>query len=171
MVIQSPSRSPRPRRYGRWTAGLALIVLIPLAFPALTIPGMASQRPDEPATIAGSTLYLPVTLRGIDDNLTGLQVLNSGSGDVTIDLPGGMRNVFLEGTRANWWFPIGNGHYTATAFSSSGPCAALVSLGGNIYQIEIDFRRGELRHINFSCLDTSRPPDGTGWMLYYYLEE
>jgi hypothetical protein len=166
---QFSTRSPRPYRLG-WPKGiLALAVLLSLAIltPIVAL-GQNPQWPEE--AIPSVRIYVPVTFRWVDGSLTGLSVLNNGPGEVTIDL-GETSRFFMEHTRSPWWFPIGSGQRTATAYSSSGPCAALVSLGGNIYQIEIDFTPDELGHINFICLDTSRPPDGTGWMLYYYLEE
>lgn len=112
--------------------------------------------------------YAPVLYGVYDYTLTGLQVRNRGPGGVLITLPSGPRHYFEPGTD-EWWFPVGGGGQVVNAVSSSGPCKEATYLGGNNYNIAIDFAAGEIRHLNFICLDASRPPDGSAWFLYYNL--
>lgn len=112
--------------------------------------------------------YAPVLYGIYDYRLTGLQVRNTGPGNVRITRPGGASHDFAPGME-EWWFPMAGGRQVVNATSSSGPCLGLTYLGGNSYNIDIAFAPGELRAVNFTCMDASRPPDGTGWMLYYYL--
>jgi len=113
--------------------------------------------------------YTPVLYGIYDYALTGLHVLNAGLGAVRLKLPDGQERDFPPGIN-EWWFPMAGGRQVVNATSSSGPCQDVTYLGGNTYNIEIDFASGELRHLNFVCMDASRPPDGSAWILYYYLE-
>lgn len=140
------------------------------------IRGTINTNPDNTAgplpVLVASEVWaaeVPIVYGMYDYRLTGVRVQNVGPGDVRLTLPAGPSRNFTPGTD-EWWFPVGGGRYVVNATSSSGPCEALTSLGGNSYNIEIDFRPDELRSLSFMCLDASRPPDGTGWTLYYYLE-
>lgn len=140
------------------------------------IRGTVNTNPDNTAgplpVLVASQVWaaeVPVIYGMYDYRLTGIRVQNDGPGDVRLTLPAGPSRNFTPGTD-EWWFPMGGGRYVVNATSSSGPCEPLTSLGGNSYNIEIDFRPDELRSLSFMCLDASRPPDGTGWTLYYYLE-
>jgi hypothetical protein len=114
-------------------------------------------------------VHAPIIFGVYDFASTGLKILNTGPGNVQLRLSGGPERDFPPGIE-EWWFPIGGGHYVVNATSSSGPCVELTYYGGNTYNIPIDFKPGELRRLSFTCMDTSRPPDGTNWTLYYYLE-
>jgi hypothetical protein len=137
--------------------------------PALSEPENTPLDFETPVARPVWVVYAPVTYGVYDYTPTGVHVRNNGPGDVRLTLPTGPSRAFSPGP-GEWWFPMGGGRYVVNAASASGPCKELADLGGNSYNIEIDFRPGELRHLSFVCLDASRPPDGTGWTLYYYLE-
>ena len=70
----------------------------------------------------------------------------------------------------DWWFSVGSGRCVVNVKSSSGPCHEAAYWGSNAFDIGIDFAAGALPQISFVCMDASRPPDGTAWTLFYYLE-
>jgi hypothetical protein len=132
---------------------------------------LAAKTLNSTSNASVSAAYLPVAFHGGTAPYTGLNVRNNGFGDVAIELDTGLVRIFHERTGTDWWFPLGNGHYQATAYAFEGPCAQLVTWGGNIYTLEIDFKANERRYIRFICLDVSRPPDESSWILYYYLDD